>query len=63
MLKTVQVQQKKKVASRNPACQGLGNNKAVFIVIPFLLSLFTRGCWVAVPVPFALVNEPVVDLL
>lgn len=54
---------KKKCGKPQAACEDLSNSKAVLIVIPFLLSLLTRGCWVAVPVPFALVNEPVVDLL
>ena len=33
-------------------------------MLPFLLGLLARGCCVAaVPVPFALVNEPIIDLL
>lgn len=33
-------------------------------MLPFLLGLFARGsCVAAVPVPFALVDEPIVNLL
>jgi hypothetical protein len=63
VFKTVVQKKMLQAAGKSVWAYALANTKAVFIVIPFLLGLFSRGCWVAVPVPFALVNEPVVDLL